>query len=203
MITLTVDRFKDTFFDRDSVQRAVDQAQFTSLRKGGASIRLIARRSIRRRKKPSAPGQPPSSRKGQLKELLFFGYDERARSVVVGPARLDRPTGAPNILEFSGSAKAIDRRRVRRIGDGGEMRVSDAMMPGATVRRAFRGTGPYVAYAKVRTARQAAHATRLNDQLYRPNPATVRIAARPYMRPALDASLSQLPRHWARSVNGG
>ena len=71
MITLTVDRFKDTFFDRDSVQRAVDKAQFASLKKGGASIRLIARRSIRRRKKPSAPGQPPSSRKGQLKELLF------------------------------------------------------------------------------------------------------------------------------------
>ncbi|MEY4093812.1 MAG: hypothetical protein RLZZ53_1011, partial [Acidobacteriota bacterium] len=44
MITLTVDRFKDTFFDRDSVQRAVDRAQFASLKKGGASIRLIARR---------------------------------------------------------------------------------------------------------------------------------------------------------------
>ena len=38
MITLTVDRFKDTFFDRDSVQRAVDRAQFASLKKGGAFL---------------------------------------------------------------------------------------------------------------------------------------------------------------------
>lgn len=203
MITLTVDRFKDTFFDREVVRRAADKAQFDSLRKGGGSIRLIARRSIRRRKKPSAPGQPPSSRKGQLKEFIFFGYDVSSRSVVVGPARLDRPTGAPNILEFSGTAKAPDRRRVRRIGDGGEMRISDSPIPGATVKRAYSGKGPYVAYARVRSARQAAHATRLNDQLYRPNPATVRIAARPYMAPALDTALPQLPRHWARSVNGG
>ncbi len=203
MFTLTVDSFKDTFFDRDRVQRAADAAKFASLKRSGASIRLIARRSIRRRKKPSTPGQPPSSRKGQLKELLFFGYDERARSVVVGPARLSRPTGAPNILEFGGSAKATDRRRVRRIGDGGEMRVSDSAMQGRTVKRAYADAGSHVAYATVRTARQAAHATRLNDELYRPNPATARIAARPYMSPALTAALPQLPRHWARSVNGG
>ncbi len=134
MITLTVNRFKDMFFDRESVRSAVDRAQFASLNKGGASIRLIARRSIRRRARPSAPGQPPSSRKGQLKELLFYGYDARARSVVIGPARLSRSTDAPNILEFSGSAKATDRRRVRRIGDGGEMRARTAIIDSAASR---------------------------------------------------------------------
>lgn len=48
---------------------------------------------------PSEPGQPPRTRVGLIKELLFFSYDPNSRSVVVGPATIDTPSGAPENLE--------------------------------------------------------------------------------------------------------
>lgn len=51
---------------------------------------------------PSKPGEPPRMRVGLIKKLLFFAYDRDARSVVVGPAVIDRPTGAPETLEEGG-----------------------------------------------------------------------------------------------------
>ena len=66
----------------------------------------IAKREGRPRpKKPPAsskPGEPPRMHSGEIKQFLFFAYDADQRSVVVGPAALSRPTGAPEILEEGG-----------------------------------------------------------------------------------------------------
>lgn len=105
------------FFDRKRVKNAMDKATLRAMRKGGAQVRLVARRSIRRRKGTSRPGSPPHSQTGILRESIYFAWDGRKRSVVIGPARLNKPAplGAARttaeLLEKGG--------RVRRQHSGG------------------------------------------------------------------------------------
>ena len=142
-------QIKSLFFDRPKVQRAMDRAKRRRLSRAGAFIRQRARTSIRKRKRQSRPGQPPSSHTGLLRRFILFGYDRRSDSVVVGPVGFRR-SRAPNVLEFGGRTTVESRRR-------GERRQKR----------------------------------------------TVRIAARPYMRPALEKERSQLPAVWRNSVRGG
>lgn len=51
----------------------------------------------------SKAGEPPRTRVGYIKKFLFFVYDPETKSVVVGPAVLNAPTGAPSILESGGT----------------------------------------------------------------------------------------------------
>jgi len=208
VITLKVNAFKDLFFDRPAVRRAADDATWKALSRSAFLVRTIAQRSMRYRKwKPegtgSAPGQPPYARTGRgprdalVRKFLFAGFDPRERVAVVGPALLDSTTWAQRTLEFGGTAMGSDRRRRRRIGSGGEIRLTSPPFGKPVVGR----PGTNVVYARIRTAAQAERATRINDQLYRPQP--VRVAARPYMGPALEKAAPKLPRQWARSVNGG
>lgn len=139
-------RIKSLFFDRPKVMRSVDRAKRRSLSKAGAFIRQRARTSIRKRKRSSPPGQPPSSHTGLLRRFILFGYDRRSDSVVVGPVGFRR-SRAPNVLEFGGRTTVESRRQGRRR-----------------------------------------------------NKRTVRIAARPYMRPALEKERSNLPKVWRNSV---
>lgn len=104
-----LNKFKSGFFDRVAVQRIVDEARLKGLNKFGALVRTIAMRSMRKRKKSSAPGQPPSVHRGDLKRLLFYSYDTLTRSVVAGPVafnpgRWKRPINAtvPQVLEGGG-----------------------------------------------------------------------------------------------------
>jgi hypothetical protein len=102
-------KVKEFFFDRQAVLSKVDAATRKVLSKFGAFVRRAAKSSIRSRKKPSAPGQPPSSHTGLLKRLIFFGYDPASRSVVIGPAPLRSTVGAPPLLEYGGFARRKGR----------------------------------------------------------------------------------------------
>ena len=75
---------KQLFFDSPKVVRAVDRTTRRVLSKFGAFVRRTARSSIRKRKRTSEPGSPPSSHTGLLKRFIFFGYDAQKRSVVIG-----------------------------------------------------------------------------------------------------------------------
>ena len=144
-------RITAMFFDRPKVTRTVDRAKRRVLSKAGAFIRTRARTSIRKRKRTSRPGDPPSSHAGHLRRLILFGYDRQRESVVVGPVGFRRSI-APNVLEVGGRT-VVTRRR-----------------SGKTQKR------------------------------------TVRIAARPYMAPALEKERSNLPKVWRNSIrprNGG
>jgi hypothetical protein len=112
MINLDVKR---VFFDRKAVIDRMDAATRKVLSKFGAFVRRAARSSIRKRRSSAPPGSPPSSHTGLLKRFIFFGYDTQARSVVIGPARLDqRGRGeAPALLEHGGVA-TLTRRAGRR-----------------------------------------------------------------------------------------
>jgi len=139
-------RITSLFFDRPKVRRAIDHARRRSLSKAGAFIRQRARTSIRKRKRVSRPGQTPTSHTGLLRRFIFFGYDRRTESVVVGPVGFRR-SRVPSVLEVGGRTVMQSRRR----GRGQKKR-------------------------------------------------TVRIAARPYMRPALEKERSNLPTVWRNSV---
>lgn len=69
---------------------------------------IAKRDGLKRPRKPLAPSRPgeyPRMKSGEIKKLLFFSYDAKNRSVVVGPAVLNSPTGAPKTLEEGGVAR--------------------------------------------------------------------------------------------------
>jgi len=74
-----------TRFDGGKVRRAAKKGSIESLGHAGASIRLVARRSIRRSEKPSTPGNPPHTRKGQMKRAIVYAVEKERQDVVVGP----------------------------------------------------------------------------------------------------------------------
>ena len=107
---------KKVFFDRKAVAGAVGKATRRVLSRFGAFVRRGAKSSIRKRKRTSAPGEPPSSHTGLLKRLIYFGYDRQRRSVVIGPQRLNQKVGdAPAALEYGGSVSAPLRRDETRL----------------------------------------------------------------------------------------
>ena len=110
-------KLKHLFFDNKRITSSVDKATRKVLSRFGAFVRRTTKQSIRKRKKISTPGKPPSSHTGLLKRFIFFGYDRRNLSVVIGPARLtDNNRGqAPSILEFGGTATVKGKKRKKNV----------------------------------------------------------------------------------------
>lgn len=184
MITMKLDQFKAGFFDREKVIRAVDKAKRAVYSKVGAFVRTTAKKSIKdppivtlkemsdeerknfkrrvalaayygrpkpkrpRHKVSSRPGHPPLNQTGLLRQFIFFAYDSSSDSVVIGPARLNTASGAPETLEYGGSTTVA----VREKGRTGKRRV--------------------------------------------------RIAARPFMRPAFEQEMAKLSAMWRDSIRG-
>ncbi len=105
MIGMSVKAAKAGFLDRAKVMRAVDRGRRRSLAKSGSYIRTTARRSMRRKRGRSRPGQPPHAHVGLLRDLLFFSYDSSTNSVVVGPVAINKRSEAPAVLEFGGRTR--------------------------------------------------------------------------------------------------
>ena len=105
-------RVKSAFFDRAAVQAAMDAATLKTLSRFGAFVRRRAQTSMRRAGAVSQPGNPPSSHAGQLRDLLYFAWDNSTRSVVIGPIPF-RDGVAPKLLEEGG--EIIDRLRGRSV----------------------------------------------------------------------------------------
>jgi hypothetical protein len=113
MIGFKLDQAKSMFFDTKKVKSATDRATRKVLSRFGAFVRKTARWSIRRRKKSSKPGHPPSAHSDLLKKI-FFVYDSSRRSVIIGPIRLNKPGNAPEALEYGGASRVTSGRRGRR-----------------------------------------------------------------------------------------
>jgi len=71
--------------DTKKVLAKTKQASITSLGHAGAAIRLVARRSIRKRKSASPAGSPPSTRRGQLRRAIAYAVEKQQGLVVIGP----------------------------------------------------------------------------------------------------------------------
>ncbi len=113
MISMNI---KAVFFDKKVVRSAVDRTTRRVFSRFGAFVRRTARSSIRKRKRVSVPGKPPSSHTGLLKKFIFFGYDSTKRSVVIGPARLNQKGRgeAPSLLEYGGLLTVSEGPRKQR-----------------------------------------------------------------------------------------
>lgn len=100
------------FFDRKAVINAVGRANAQALGKAGAFVRRGARSSLRKRKRSSAAGMPPSvhSPEPNLRSIEF-AFDKKA-GVVVGTIDLPRGSDAPEMAEHGGTT-TITRTRYR------------------------------------------------------------------------------------------
>lgn len=183
--TLKVTKF---FFDAPKILASVDEVAVKVLSRFGAFVRRTAKSSIRKSKKSSDPGSPPRSHTGFLKDFIFFAYDPETCGVVIGPEKGNqvsfttdmRPiTGTvPHSLEYGGTAFVLEewnslrwqRRNLRRRGS-----VSD-----------------------VGALRESGKSNVFNNRPIRKRP--VRVAARPFMRPALAKEAPGLPAMWKNSI---
>jgi hypothetical protein len=125
MIDIEMKKF---FFDRTAVKNAVGAVAAKNLGAMGAFIQRAAKSLLRRRKKVSQPGQPPSVRStDNVKSLknIWFAYDPNTQSVVVGPLKLNgssRRHIVPEILEYGGTVQ-------RKNGERGVYRARPFMAP--------------------------------------------------------------------------
>jgi hypothetical protein len=94
-------KVKKLFFDK-SVEKAADRKTRAVLAKFGAFVRRAAKSSIRKRKAISAPGSPPSSHVGTLRDAILFSYDPGNRSVVIGPVAMGKGGFGAKALEEGG-----------------------------------------------------------------------------------------------------
>ncbi len=116
MIGMRLAQAKTGFFDRAAVQNATTKAERKVLSRFGAFVRQRARTSMRRRKDPAPPGQPPSAHVGLLRQHLYFAWDAQRRSVVIGPVLLNQKQGnVPPLLEYGGPTVLVRWGRARRI----------------------------------------------------------------------------------------
>jgi hypothetical protein len=173
---------KKAFFDRQRIIDAVDRATRKALSKSLAFVRQTARTTVlRRRKRSSSPGQAPSVHSrdpiASLRNILFF-YDERTKSGVVGPVKLNgrdysgMSNTVPAMLESGGTVTT--RKDIWRVERGVMGRD-----------RAGRFTKQAKKWQKIRRG------TRFNYE------------ARPFMAPSLRIELSKgnISSPWANVIS--
>lgn len=193
-----------TKFDRRKLERKFRDASFRNLGHAGAGIRKTASFSIRRRKRPSMPGQAPHTQTGHLKRAIRYDVNRRQLDVSIGPVNNYART-IWDLHEFGGM-RANRRRALQqtrfRIGQSGPIRRVGPMQRdrrGRFVRRSKN-----VIYVKLRSAAQVQRAERFvareNEFRQREASKPKRYAPRPFMRPALAQNLSRIPKFWRNSL---
>jgi hypothetical protein len=107
----------ESFFDKQKIVKAADRATFKGLSKAGAFVMRAARKRIKKggkKREVSRPGQSPRGHTGALQRNIFFAYDKKRKSVVIGPVKLNGKIGnAPQALERGGRSQ---RRHTRLNG---------------------------------------------------------------------------------------
>jgi len=215
------------FFDKGKVRALMSIKTRRALEIAGALIRRTARQSMQyvtsvaeqerriaegtrkqkvRLRSVSAPGEPPRAVRPHpwIREFLYYAYDPARRSVVVGPVRLPRTRiNVPQLHEFGGQAVVRSRRRIRKLGHGGEVRIGGRAGRTTHLTETRLGGLMPVTYMKLRTGAQVARANNLNALLY--GSAANRIVTyppRPFMAPAVAKLQPTLARLWLEAGYG-
>lgn len=177
MIGFRINQAKTFFFDKP-ILSAFDKATVKNLSKFGAFVRRTAKgliRKVGKKGKPSAPGNPPKSRTGILKEFLYFAFDPSKGSVVIGPAKT-------NQVFFNGAGQPVKGTVPAVLEYGGEVGILEWWLPRLKVWRR----------ADLRSKRRLAQRqTRVR---------TVKIAPRPYMQPAIAKESPKFANIWADTM---
>jgi len=184
------------------VQRRAEDGTFRSLRHAAAAVRLTARRSIRRRPGASMPGRPPHEHTAGFKRSILYHVDRRQGRAVIGMLRKGASTGpsVPGVLEHGSPNVKLRAKRYS---------ATDFLIYGYGPIAVDEGRGPLtqtehgkvrVQRGRMRTLTQAARAARLQDLWGIGGRPPAPMAARPFMRPALEKLRPRLPGFWQDSV---
>lgn len=100
------------FVDRSKVFSRLAKKERRVLTRVGGTTRLAMKRSMRKARKPkkgdsggSKTGEPPRYRSKRLRDAIFFGYDEKTKTVVTGPLKFKSPNSVsvPQLLNEGGT----------------------------------------------------------------------------------------------------
>jgi hypothetical protein len=101
MIGFAFDKFTD---ETEKVAKAVQKATRLALRKAAYAIFRTAQESIQTAGGPSPAGEPPHSRRGQLRRAERYDVDDAAEIAVIGP-RFSMVGTSAEAHEFGGEYK--------------------------------------------------------------------------------------------------
>lgn len=188
---------------RDTTHRVLGAARrgsITSLSHAAGTLRKIARRSIRQRKKAAPVGQPPHTRRGQLRRSILYDVDRPATSAVVGPSyNLIGRVGAAHEFGLEERTVGGGRKPNWKIELGGHGPLAKS-----SGRKRLGRTR--VAFIRIRTPRQLAAVRETvagltsDIRLSALRPRVRRYPRRPFMAPALEKLRPRLAPFWRASV---
>lgn len=102
------------FFRDKEILKFMDAKTARAMSRALSHIWRRAQTSMRYRKSPSRPGQPPSAHqenRALLRQLMRFAFDPREKRGVVGPLK-HRKGLAPSLNEFGGVVLTQKRRLI-------------------------------------------------------------------------------------------
>ena len=104
-------------FDAQKVMSRVWRANVRNLGRAAALVRTIARRSLRRSKRKSNPGEPPrvhSKHPYATLKNIRFQVDGQLQAAIVGPVKFDAAAAdsIPQTLEKGGTMKLPGKKQV-------------------------------------------------------------------------------------------
>lgn len=117
-------RVDKLFFDRAKVIKMIGIRNAKAMSRAGAFIRRRSQSLLRRRKRASRPGEPPSvhapaGEKFKTLKNIHFEYDKYYERLVVGPHKISTKSNqdviaagktVPQILEFGGSVTVREEK---------------------------------------------------------------------------------------------
>ena len=200
-----------------AVRDASRRATFKNLKHAGAAIRLVARRSIRKRKDPSAVGAPPSTQTLALRNSIIFEMDGW-NTVVIGPsvnlisdvaaAHEHGRSQMPRSLKGKTQEELLTAGTNWKLEVGGHGPIGDAVGDTAYIKFRtpaqvaksveFIETAPPDAFGNTNKLRTAAERRQIRARM---RGKAAKYPKRPFMGPALMNQKDRIPSLWADSVN--
>lgn len=200
MIAMKFD--KRFYFDRKAVSDIVGKEAAKALGRAGAFVQRRARSSLRRRKKISNPGNPPSvhsqDKYATLKNIQFQ-FVPKTMSVFVGPVKLNMGGSSswlpvPGLHEHGGTQRVLEWRfnalELAKKWPGWAKRKSTAKFSNEWRRRDLRW----------RDASRKRRKHKLSDIGVETRIRSATYAPRPFMGPALVKEAPKFPSLFARSA---
>jgi len=174
------------FIDKPAIQRAIRRAQRDPkiINRQGGMVRRSARSSIRQVQKQSTvskPGEAPRSHKKKEYNLrtIRYEWDQSSVGTIVGPIGFGATAGdVPSALEKGGTVT-----KIRRTYQGRSRKAMSAKQKAAFKRKVKAG--------EIASRKQSVIGT---------TQATIKIAARPFMFPALRKEAPKFAGMWEDSI---
>lgn len=192
------------FLDSKKINRYISAKQRRVLNRAGAYARTVAKRSIKARKGNARAGEPPHSHTGLLKNFIFYSYDPRTKSVVVGPQQIAAGTaGALRALEHGGQVRPKQYKREKpRVGGFGIVEILGEAnwYNGKTVKGTVRAFGKVykVRYGHIYNT-AVLRRCEDNDRKIFGDGGPVTVKPRPFMAPSLQVTIKELARFFEQS----